>query len=312
MRIAVTGASGFIGGAIASFLVGRDHHVYSYGRRPQADVYRALPDYTQWDIRAPLQNPADVDAVVHCAALVGDWGDDAEYQRVNVQGTAMVLDTFHAASRFVYISSASVYSPGQHDRKLQESASTGEGLLTAYARSKAAAEKVILSRRPDAIILRPHIVYGPGDTTLMPRVIAARILGRLLIPGNGTNAVSPTHVSNLTHAVECALCSVSATGVFNICDSAPVQVDSLLGVLLRREGYPTRLIHVPRGIAWNLAVAAERTWRALGIKRAPRLTRYLVQQVADGHTLDISRAIDFLGYDPRYDCRSGASNIAES
>ena len=312
MRVAVTGASGFIGGAVASELASGDHHVYSYGRRPKADLSRALPNYTQWEILAPLQNPADVDAVVHCAARVGDWGDDEEYQRVNVQGTATVLDTFHAASRFVYISSGSVYSRGQHGQMISETASTGEGLLTAYARSKAAAEKVILSRRPDAIILRPHIVYGPGDTTLMPRVIAARILGHLLIPGDGKNSVSPTHVFNLTHAVQCALGSAAPTGIFNICDSVPVQIDRLLRVLLSREGYSTRFVHIPRGVAWNMAVVAERTWRAFGIKRAPRLTRYLVQQVADGHTLDVSRAIDFLGYDPRYDYRSGAVNVAES
>lgn len=311
MRVAVTGASGFIGGAIATELVGLGHRVHCYGRRPKADVLRTLPDYTQWDILTPLQSPAEVDAVVHCAARVGDWGDDATYQRTNVQGTAAVLETFPTVSRFIYISSGSVYSSTQQCDTVQETASTGEGLLTAYARSKAAAEQLILSRRKNAIILRPHIVYGPGDTTLMPRVIAARILGYLLIPGNGKNAVSPTHVLNLTHAVQCALESAAASGVFNICDRAPVPVDKLLGELLSREGYSTRLVHIPRGIAWYLAVAAERLWRTLRMKRAPRLTRYLVQQVADGHKLDATRAMDLLGYDPRYDYTSGALNIAE-
>ncbi len=304
MRIAVTGASGFIGGAIAGELSRQGHVVHAFGRRHAGGTVSLLPNYRRWDIRHPLKQIPVVDAVVHCAALVGDWGDDAEYQRTNVAGTRRVLETFRGAERFVHVSSASVYSRNQETTHLSESAQTGIELLTAYARSKADAEALLLAERPDAAILRPHIVYGPGDSTLMPRVVAARRFGCLAVPGSGLNRVSVTHILNLTHAVERAIGCKTAKGFFNVADRDSVSVDDLLQTLLQREGYPTRLVHLPRIAAWTLASIAEYLWRASGAKHAPRLSRYLVQQVAYGHTLDISRAVDLLAYDPCYDYQS--------
>lgn len=304
MRIAVTGASGFVGGAVAMELAIKGHEVFAFGRRPAHETLQALPNYVQWDIETPLARTPDVDALVHCAARVGDWGRDFDYQRTNVGGTQTVLDVFKSAGRIIYISSASVYSRYQNGRHLSETASTGVDLLTAYARSKADAEAVLLSCRPDAAILRPHIVYGPGDTTLMPRVIAAVRFGWLAIPGDGKNTLSVTHILNLTDAVECALERPSAAGYFNISDAEPVQLDELLGTLLRQEGHEVRLLYIPRRVAWILASLLETLWRAAGAKNAPGLTRYMVQQVADGHTLNLSRAMNLLGYDSRYDYKS--------
>jgi nucleoside-diphosphate-sugar epimerase len=147
-------------------------------------------------------------------------------------------------------------------------------------------------------------VYGPGDTTLMPRVIAARRFGCLAIPGNGRNRLSVTHVWNFAHAVERALDVPEASGIFNICDRDPVVVDELLCAMLERQGFSTRLLHVPRPAAWAAAVVGEMLFRMMQTQRAPRLTRYLVRQIADAHTLDISKAINVLGYDPEFDYRS--------
>ena len=304
MRVAVTGASGFVGGAVAVALAKKGHEVFAFGRRPAHETPQALPNYAQWDIEMPLERTPDVDALVHCAARVGDWGRDFDYQRTNVGGTQQVLDVFKGVGRIIHISSASVYSRHQDGRHLSETASTGVDLLTPYARSKADAEAVLLSCRPDAAILRPHIVYGPSDTTLMPRVIAALRFGCLAIPGDGKNTLSVTHILNLTDAVECALERRSAAGHFNISDAEPVQVDELLGTLLRREGREVHLLHVPRRLAWILASLLETVWRAAGATHAPSLTRYMVQQLADGHTLNLSRATNLLGYDPRYDYQS--------
>ncbi len=304
MQIAVTGASGFVGGAVATELVRQGHDVYAFGRRHAGSMSTKLPNYRQWNIRYPLEQRPAVEAVVHCAALVGDWGDDAEYQHTNVRGTQRVLDTFRDVERFIHVSSASVYSFSPGVTNLSENAMTGAGLLTAYARSKADAEALVMTRRPDAVVLRPHIVYGPGDNTLMPRVIAARRFDCLAVPGNGRNRVSVTHILNLTHAVMCAIECGAATGFFNIADREAVSIDELLQTLLLREGYPTKLVHLPRRLAWMLASLAELLWRTFGARHAPRLSRYLVQQVAYGHTLDISRAVDLLAYDPCYDYRS--------
>ena len=304
MRIAVTGASGFVGGAIATHLEKLGHTVYSFGRRPADALGSRLSNYLQWDISTAAPAVPDVDAVVHCAAHVGDWGPELEYRRINIQGTDAVLDAFNSARRFIYVSSASVYSTQQADPHLSESAPVGDGLMTAYAKTKAAAEQRVLASKHHAIILRPHIVYGPGDTTLMPRVIAARRLGCLAVPGDGQNRLSVTHVGNFAHAVERALASPEAEGVFNICDRDSVSVDELLRSLLEKHGCTTRLLYIPRSAAWAAAVVGESLFRTMKLQRAPILTRYLVRQIAEAHTLDISKAVNVLGYDPGYDYRS--------
>jgi nucleoside-diphosphate-sugar epimerase len=304
MRIAVTGASGFVGGRLARALAARGHAVIAYGRRTEAALRRPLSDYRRWDLRGALDAPPEVDAVVHCAALVGDWGEQREYAEVNVGGTRRVLAAFPAARRVVLLSTSSVYSSGAPHVCVTESDPVGE-CRTAYGRTKAESERVIVQARPDAVILRPHIVYGPGDATLVPRLLQTIRCGRLLVPGSGENLVSVTHVDNLVHAVERAL-ALGVSGPFNVSDAAPAPMSYLLAALLVRMGNPARLTFVPRAAAWWAAAALETAWPSRRAPRGPVLTRYLVEQLADEHTLDISRAQAELGFAPRWSVLDGA------
>lgn len=262
-----------------------------------------LPGYQEWDLSSRAAPRAVVDAVVHCAALVGDWGPERDYTRVNVAGTAAVLETFAQARRFVYVSTTSVYSDGTPKVRLREDARTGD-CATWYGRTKAAAESLVLRQHPDAVILRPHMVYGPGDTTLLPRVVAAARFGQLAIPGTGANLVSPTHVDNLVAAVERAL-GTAVRGTFNVADASPAPVGELLSTVLARVGAAVTVRYVPRSIAWGVATFLESTWPSRRAPRGPLLTRYLVAQLADEHTLDITAARDRLGYSPRWSFRDG-------
>lgn len=305
MRVAVTGASGFVGGRLALALAAAGHEIHAYGRRPAGTHSRELPDYSSWDLLAgPIAAPR-VDAVVHCAALVGDWGPEARYRAVNVEGTRAVLDSFSSDTRVVFVSSSSVYSDDVPKSQIGEDAHIGACRHSAYSRTKAAAEALVRSRRRDVIILRPHIVYGPGDTTLLPRVLEARRFGMLPVPGDGRNRLSVTHVENLAHAVDLALRNQSASGVFNIADAEATSLDELLRVFLARRGVPTRITYIPRAAAWRIAAALEGVWPAGSAPRGPLLTRYVVAQLADEHTLDITRARRVLGYVPRWSFRDG-------
>lgn len=309
MRILVTGASGFVGGRVARALAAAGHAVVPTGRRA-ADalpphVRGALPAYRAWDLAAgPLPAPGPLDALVHCAAHVGDWGAEADYVRGNVDGTRHALASAPGA-RAILVSTSSVYSDHVRTVRVREDADTGACRHSAYARTKALAERLVLAHAADAVVLRPHIVYGPGDGTLLPRVLAARRGGRLPVVGDGRHLVSATHVDNLAHAVERALATPGAGGAFNVADAAPVPLGTLLGGVLARLGYPTRLVALPPALARGAAAVMEVAWRAAGARRAPPLTRYAVHQLAGEHTLDLARARDVLRYAPRWGWADG-------
>ena len=299
VKVAVTGASGFVGRHVALALAARGHDVVGFGRRRPDACTARLPSYRQWDIARDLADAPLVDAVVHCAAHVADWGDEARFHAVNMEGTRRVLAAF-SGSRFVHVSTSSVYSDHVRTVRVREDASIGACAHSAYARSKAAAERLVLAVRPDAVVLRPHVVYGPGDTTLLPRLLHARRLGRLWLPGDGTSLLSVTCVGNLVLAVTSALMERSAAGVFNIADEAPIGVDALVRLALSRMQMASPIVHLPAPVARRIATALEATWRAAPLPGAPPLTRYVVKQLSAEHTLDTSRAREELGYVPRW------------
>ena len=270
----------------------------SYGRRPASALLMRTPNYRQWDLDVDADVALDVDAVVHCAALVGDWGREADYQRANVDGTERVMRAAPSRARMVIVSSSSVYSGSTAKSWLREDAPIGD-CLSAYGRTKARAEQRVAALRPDAIILRPHIVYGPGDTTLLPGIRSSIHAGQLVVPGTGRNQLSVTHVDNLVLAVERALAApVHVRGPFNISDEEPAIVDDLLRTILSRAGIVATPRYVPRSVAWAAASLLERAWLSHRPPRGPPLTRYLVSHLADEHTLDITRAREVLGYAP--------------
>ncbi|GIG58761.1 NAD-dependent epimerase [Longispora fulva] len=293
MRIAVTGAGGFVGGAVCRGLVADGHRVVPLTRR-------------EWDITTgPMTDPPEVDAVVHCAAAVTDWGPLEPVRRANVDGTRHVLATFRTA-RFVHVSTASVYDPFRPTVRAVEAEAPVGRYLTGYAATKAAAEQLVL-HRPDAVVLRPHAVYGPGDPTLLPRVLGA-IRGRTLwIVGDGRAAQSLTSVANLVRAVGLA-CAGGPGGAYNIADAEPVEVGAALRDLLAARGLAVRVRGLPIGVAWPVAGALERGFRLAGTRRPPRLTRYAISHLAMERTLDLTRATTLLGYAPTPTSFAGAAD----
>jgi nucleoside-diphosphate-sugar epimerase len=205
----------------------------------------------------------------------------------------------------VYVSSASVYDPSGPKRMITESAPYAACYLNAYARTKMLAECVVHDSSRPALILRPHAVYGPGDRTLLPRLLAARRFGWLMAIGDGRNVLSVTHVDNLIQAILRAIEGNCAAGTFNVVDSETATLDELLRTLLERLGLPPRIAYLPTRIGTPLAALLERSYRLAGASRAPLLTRYIVSQLASDYTLDISRAQRCLGYAPTFTFRDG-------
>ena len=301
MRIAVTGASGFVGGAVATALADREHDVTAYGRT-RGGWSHPLATYSVWDLTSGPHERDEFDAVVHCAALADDWAPFDLAERVNVQGTRAVVASFPGA-RFVHVSTSSVYDAFMPSRHVRETEPLPQRFLSAYSATKAAAELEFAGT--DAVILRPHAVYGLGDRTLLPRVIAA-VRGRTLRLPEGAKADHTlTHVDNLVDAVIHSLVPSAPAGVYNIGDATDVPLDAVITEFLHRRGMPdVRLRSVPYGVAFAAAGALESVARAT--RRRPRITRYAVSQLGLERTFDLTAARSRLGYDPTPTTLAGA------
>jgi nucleoside-diphosphate-sugar epimerase len=254
-----------------------------------------------------------VDAVVHAAAWVADHGPAAPAEAVNLTGTGHVLHTWPAA-RFVQVSSASVYHPARPQRTATEEEAPDPGSVrwpSPYCRTKALAERLVLAGCPGAVVLRPHAVYGPGDTMPLPRLTAAVRAGVLLLPGSGRQRHSLTRVEQLAHA--CLLACAPArpghpppSGIFNVTDAEPVVLAEALAESFRARGLRVRI--VPVGYRPALAAAVLGTAMRTAVRTAvrtaggragvPALTVYAAGHLALERTFDLSRARDRLGYSP--------------
>jgi nucleoside-diphosphate-sugar epimerase len=213
-----------------------------------------------------------------------------------VDGTDNVLRSFPDA-RLVHISSASVYDPFTPTVNAPESQAPVTRYLTPYAASKAAAER-LLSHHPNTIILRPHAVYGPGDPTLLPRVLDA-IRGRtLLVVGDGRALQSLTSIDNLITATLLSCEPDAPAGTYNIADAEPIPVETALRLLLAERDLDVRIRQLPTRPLWTVAVMAEWAYRLVGSTHPPRLTRYAVSQLAMERTLDLTAARERLGFRP--------------
>jgi nucleoside-diphosphate-sugar epimerase len=316
MLIAVTGATGFLGGRVVESLAHRGHDLMAFGRRPSpAFRHASLAEYAQWDIAEgprPALASRPIDAVVHCAGSVSDWGPAAEFDAVNARGPEAVLASFRREARFVHISTSSVYDHRRPDEPIRETAAYARRPLNDYVRTKILAERAVLRSGRRAIVLRPHAIYGPGETKLLPRLLAARRFGHLLAVGDGQNHISLTHVDNLVQLIEHAVEPGAPAGIFNVADADGEPLGVLLQALLLAFGLPPRVFYLPRGAAWPIAWALESAFAAARTRRPPLLTRYVVSQLATACVLDIRRAQSLLGYRPTRTYRDAFPEVARA
>jgi nucleoside-diphosphate-sugar epimerase len=315
--VAVTGASGFVGSKAADWLEQRGYEVVRFGRRPAERIPEpARASYRSWDIEAgELDDVPDVDAVVHCAGAVDDWGTYEPFRSANVDGTRRVLQTWPDA-RFVHVSSASVYDPNADHSIVREDQADPADVadtervkwLNVYGRTKRMAENVVATEAPDrSIILRPHAVYGPGDTQLLPRLLERVRAGRLIMVGSPDVRVSLTHVDNFSDAIQLAIES-DATGAFNISDRTATTLDESLKTALRTVGKPERILYLPATPVLGLAYVME---AACGFGRGPKppFTRFQLSHIVRDFVYDLTKAERELGYDPAIDLPEGLTTI---
>lgn len=307
MRILVTGGTGFLGRHLVRVLLGQGHEVRVLGRNAKASAElqasgAAVVRAELTDAAAVCAACAGIDAVFHVAALSAPWGPRASFHAVNVDGTAHVLAGCLAENvrRLIHVSSPSVVFDG-HDHHLgTESAPYPARFLCAYSETKKLAEVLVREagqRGLATTIIRPKAIFGPGDTTLLPRLLKAARQGRLPQIGDGTNCIDLTYVDNVVHALVLALHAPTASGqTYTITNGEHVRLWDLIRQVLERLGIATTLKPLPYRLVYTMAMLMELRAKLFGGE--PLLTRYTTAILGRTQTYDISAARRDLGYEP--------------
>ena len=319
MHALVTGGGGFLGSGITKELIRNGINVTVIGRKK----YYHLPPSVktlQGDIRDyefVKKSSINIDVVFHVAALAGIWGKKDEFFDINVKGTENIIKGCQANSvpKIVFTSSPSVVFGSSCLEGVNESAPYPYKYLCEYPNTKALAEKMILQANDSSLCttaIRPHLIWGPGDPHLVPRLIKRANSKRLLIVGDGRNRVDMTYIDNAVSAhIKLALAPNEnvAGKVYFVSDDEPVFLWTWINSLLSRLGIPEVTRKISYDNAMRLGNLLEKVYNFLEIKSEPPMTRFLATQLATSHYFNISNAKNDFGYRPLVSQKDGINHL---
>ncbi len=306
MNILVTGGTGFLGQHLAQALLEKGHTVHLLGRT--FTQVSALVQQGAMAVQADLRDTAAVtmacakmDAVYHVGALSAPWGKEDDFHAINVGGTQTVLQgcLTHNVRRLLYVSSPSVVFDGHDQHNATEAVPYPRRFASVYSLTKKLGEDLVnqSTAKLETIILRPKAIFGPGDQSLLPRLIAAARQGRLPQIGNGRNLVDLTYVENVVQALLLALETETAIGrTYTITNDEHVPLWEVIRAVLQQLDLPTNLRQISLPVALVAARAME--WQAALTGKEPLLTRYSAAILGRTQTYDIFAAKRDLGYTP--------------
>jgi len=319
-RAFVTGGSGFVGGALVRRLVRDGIAVRALARSPAAEeALRGLgAEPTSGDLSdgaALAAGAAGCDVAFHCAALAAEWGPWAQFEAANVQGTRNVLAACASAGvrRFVHVSTEAVLLAGEPLVVVDEHAPLRFDSRAPYPATKARAEEAVLEgggRYFETVVVRPRLVWGPGDTTVLPQITEAVRTGRFAWIAGGRHLTSTTHVDNAVEGLVLAARRGAPGGVYFVTDGPPAVFREFVTALLATRGVEPPARSVPASVARGLAAAGEAAWGALPLPGRPPLTRLAVWLASLEATIDITRAREELGYSPVISREEGLRALA--
>jgi 2-alkyl-3-oxoalkanoate reductase len=310
VKILVTGASGFVGGAFMRRFAARpDVTLLGVARRPAP-----FGNYRCVDLSRPFALDYAPDVVIHAAALASPWARRRDYQRHNVEATRNVIAFCEARGRprLLYLSSSSVFYRDRHQFDLTERSPIGPAFVNDYAATKYAGEQLIHGYAGESVILRPRAVFGPGDTVLFPRILAAARRNRLpLLIADGAPARGDLiYIDSLCDYLLAAATRPIAAGAYNLTNAQPVVIQDFLIEALGRLGLPPPRRRLRVSTAMRAATLSEFLYRLLHLPGEPPVTRFGVGVLAWSKTFDVSLALRDLGA-PSVSLQDGLERFVE-
>ena len=322
MKALVTGGGGFLGGAIVRRLVERGDSVRSLARGDYPELRALGVETIRGDVadrEAVLRVAEGCDVVFHVAAKAGFWGPREDFVRANVDGTRNVVDACRArgVGKLVFTSSPSVVHGGGDLEGVDESLPYPDRYDAPYPETKAEAERIVLGQNEpnlSTVALRPHLIWGPGDNHLIPRIVDRARAGRLRRIGDRTNLVDSTYIDNAASAHLLAADRLSpgsppAGRAYFISQGDPWPLWLLIDGILRAANLPPVTRTVSPTVARLAGGLMETVHRAFRLPGEPMMTRFLVQQLSTSHWYNIEAARGDLGYKPTVSIDEGLRRL---
>lgn len=307
----VTGGGGFVGKAIVKRLLSLGVETRVVGRHHYPDVADLGGECIVGNIcdeATMIRATEGVDIVFHVAALAGIWGAWQDYHSTNVIGTDTVIKSCreNSVEMLVYTSTPSVVFNRENIRGGDESLPYATEFLCHYARSKVIAEKRVLEENSNSLstcALRPHLIWGPGDPHLLPRLLESGRRGLLKRVGDGSNLVDISYIDNVAHGHILAAKNLSESGTaagksYFISQGEAVNLWNWINELFEKVGIPSVEKAVSFPVAYKVGGVLECMYSTLRLKKEPRMTRFLAEQLAKDHYFSIEKSQRDFGYEP--------------
>ena len=321
-RAFVTGGSGFVGRTLIADLRARGVEVRALARSDRAAeaVRRSGAEPVRGDLHDPQALAAGAtgcDVVFHTAAIVADWGDAGEFERVNVAGTERVIDAARRAGvpRLVHVSTEAVLAGPAPLQGITETMPKPADAYGPYARTKGQAEDLVLAANAPGfatIVVRPRFVWGHGDTSVLPKLVAAVRAGRFRWIDHGRYPSSATHVRNVVEGLILAAERGRPGEIYFVTDGPPQEFRGFITKLLETQGLVPTTRSLPHRLAWRLAGVVESIWTMFGLHATPPISRMVVKMLGEPVTIDDSKARRELGYTGRVSVEEGLREMREN
>jgi len=321
MKVLITGATGFLGKRLSEVLHAANYEVVATGRNAQ--IGAALQNQGINFIAGDLNNSDFAnkichrcDAVIHCAALSTVWSAYDRFYQANVLAVKHLISAAKKQKirRFIHVSTPSIYVGAPLKENITETTPLPQQFANDYAQTKKMSEDIVLDATEYSFhttIIRPQGIFGPGDSTIMPRLLMASDDGGIPLIKGGQHKIDLTYIDNVCQALMLSLTSGSNGGIYNISNGEPIIFLDFLQKIFASIKHPLRCKVRPYWLLKLVANLYEKTYKALSVSSEPRLTNYTLSILSESRTLNINAAQKELGYKPVISLDEGIYRYAQ-